>query len=108
MYHVNVSVVVGDQHLTFSKVVEAKGSVVGPIKLTVARLPDAHQRDGESKAPSDIGSSSRCYVGHASDLTLIHGEVPEPEPITDRRGAIAAQKLKNSKDNERNQTTRTS
>jgi hypothetical protein len=104
MYHVNVSVVVGDALLTFSKVVEAKGSVAGPIKLTVARLLE----HGESKVPSDIGSSSRCYAGHASDLALIHGEVPEPEPITDRRGAIAAQKLKNSNNNERNQTTRTS
>ncbi|KKN63697.1 hypothetical protein LCGC14_0499320 [marine sediment metagenome] len=92
LYHVNVSVVVGDQHLTFSKVVEAKGSVAGPIKLTVARLPGVYQRE---EAPSDIGSSSRCYAGHASDLTLIHGEVPEPEPITDRRGAIRDQKARN-------------
>ncbi len=86
MYHVNVSVVVGDQHLTFSKVVEAKGSVAGPIKLTVVKL----QRSGEVFDSSD----SKRYEGHASDLDLVYGEIPEPEPITDRRGAIRDQKAR--------------
>jgi hypothetical protein len=89
LYHVSLELEVGGSVMQIQQVVECATSDPGSLKIDINRLVE------KGKAALQ---DSRQYFGEVKKLDLVLGNVPkpvDPEPLTDRRGAIRDQKARN-------------
>ena len=101
LYHVDVELEIDGATVHIAQVVDCKSSDPGRIRVDIQRLVQKGESTLEAmhSAPAEGQiHDRRQYAGEVSKLDLILGDVPrptDPEPITDRRGAIRDQKARN-------------